>query len=151
MSALNCRTLPKPLIVKSYAGLTLADNTLTDLLNIVVPAQTAYQFTQVANTFVLANTGGESVLRVQIRTYFESATVIPESNLLAFLAVNPNDIANPDTSNVQFSGLIYNTSSEDVTVFFKIIVDVSGGTSTLNGSNRNVLFWEVPVAGFRVL
>jgi hypothetical protein len=151
MSALNCRTLPKPLSILNYDDITAVVNaTYTPLFSISVPGNTAYQFCTITPIIITANTGGATITSVGVRTSFEDNTLIPSGNRLFFVEDNRVNATN-DESTMDIKGLIYNTSSEDVIVVFQIFINVSAGTTATNSLGNKVYFWEVPVSGFRIL
>lgn len=149
MSALNTRTFPKPFSIKTIPSLNdMGDNAPINLLTIIVPAQTAYQFAG-QNSLRFFSPSASGITSVNIDTWLTvEGTIIPPTSSLAWGTGSEVDTPLDDQNYITIGGFIYNSGSEDVSITFKSITNTGGGPSSLNGQTA-VYFWEVPVAGFK--
>ncbi len=148
MSVANFGSLPRPVIVKSIVAIpALADATATDLFLITIPALTAYSYSTSGDLSVAATTAAATVGAGLIFTSFADNSPIPVDNLLLTgNIINVAGVVSPLTVGIALNGFIYNTSSADVTIKFRINVNVSAGTSVVGPAR--VCFVPVPVSGY---
>lgn len=149
MSALNSRTLPKPLIIKLIAGqIDVPDNVARTLFSITLPANTAYQFNTQRQLDFEAMTALASITSININAYV-GGVVAPAGSPLYWRYADDTNYVQPESAYTTLAGIIYNSGVEDILVEFKAIINTSAGLTGF--SDTSIAFWEVPVAGYKVL
>ena len=149
MSAANSGTLPRPVIIKSYAITNaIADQTDTDMFTLVVPALTGYSYTGNGPMFALAAAGQSVVSGGLFTKNVDNSLILPASPLFVLNNCVPQ-VLNPQASPITISGFIYNPSSADITIKFTINVNVSAGVSSVSAAGL-VRFVPVAVNGYTI-
>ena len=149
MSVANSGTLPRPVIVKSIvANAALADATDTDLFLVTIPAMSGYAIQSAGGVVIGANTGAATVLGGAIITTNVDNSAIPAALFLGVLSNIGASVVNPGQTSITLAGFLYNTTSADYTVKFRININVSAGTSSVSATR--VFFVPVPVSGYQL-
>jgi len=147
MSVANFGSLPRPVIVRSFAAIpALADATDTDLFLVTIPALSAYTIHGGGGVVCAANTGAATILGGAIVTTNADNSAIPAALYLNVLATIGASVVNPGLTAITLSGFLYNTSAVDYTIKFRINVNVSAGTTSVSATR--VFLVPAPVSGY---
>lgn len=152
MSSVNSRTFPKPLIVKNYANGAITPNVYQTLFTIPVPAGTAYQFAG-QSSFAIDPSAGSEANSVILITQVNNTTIPTSNQYLRYESFSDLNITADTAGSVPIGGLIYNSSDEEVLVQFRayVLPTAGGMTFDITSEYPTVLFWEVPIVGYKVL